>query len=178
MNFSPIMFYITPKIPASTRQYCEASAVAWRRGCSVLPSVPSQSPSAPARTRKNTVCPLLTLHTWSAQGRHPQTLPHNGAQVSMAGDPPLCSAPTADAWLQISVTAAHPRVWPNIPLIIWATTVLTQSLRDFGHVKASSCTMTEGNSAIFSSFISPFKEHPRLYVTGLGSHLICFPPNP
>ena len=45
---------------------------------------------------------------------------------------------------------------PNIPLIIWVTTALTQSLRDFRHAKASSCTMTEGNSAM--QFLNHF--HP------------------
>lgn len=45
---------------------------------------------------------------------------------------------------------------PNIPLIIGITTALTQSLRDFGHAKASSCTMTEGNSAM--QFLNHF--HP------------------
>lgn len=45
---------------------------------------------------------------------------------------------------------------PNISLIISVTTVLTQSLRDFGHAKASACTITEGNSAM--RFLNHF--HP------------------
>lgn len=70
---------------------------------------------------------------------------------------------------------------PNIPLIIWITTALTLSSRDFGHAKASSCTVTEGNSAMHFLIIFilyyPFQGiHGTLMLQGWVPTLFAFPP--
>lgn len=79
------------------------------------PFVPFWSPHQLQLRQGKTICPLLQLHRWrNVQGNQPQTLLHHGAQVSVAGDPPLCWAPTADVQMQISFPAVLPRVCQTV----------------------------------------------------------------
>jgi len=105
LNFSLIMLYVTPKIPASKRQYWEASAVA-QRACSVHPSVPLRSPH------------LLQ----PGQGQtHSVPCSHHTGGVLRGTGPESCHATEhRSAWLEIlrssTLLSSNCQHWPQVQL--------------------------------------------------------------